>query len=185
MNSEVEKQQRIRDSFVAAEKLCSEVFPMILNAGSGKTGILLNHYSLKLGVSMPTLRRKYYQWRHNMSPYSIVDQRLVRSVIVPDDQVFRDFMSYFHKRKSAAIAYNDMRNDYSRDGKVLPSGFSLVNLRRYAKRIASEKFKTIQPDDMPERCVNCEQLFQQLDRILLNLCEIQKPCKNCDLLVTK
>ena len=167
-----------------AKRLATEVFPKIRATGDVCSSLRL--FALREGYAEPTFRRKYYQWRNAVSEghaddgaFAIVDFRLVRKYLVPENQFFKDVLATYGKRKKFAIAYREVYNRYVAEGKIPPQGSSVVNLRRYLKRV--RELPACEADS--EKCRECSLRMAALMKALDALIELQSECRNCEKLL--
>ena len=167
-----------------AKRLATEVFPKIGETGDVCNGLRL--FALREGYAEPTFRRKYYQWRNAVSEgradngaFAIVDFRLVRKYLVPENEFFREVLATYGKRKKFAIAYREVYDRYVSEGKIPPQGSSAVNLRRYLKRV--RELPASEADS--EKCRKCNLRMAALMRALDALIELQSECRNCERLL--
>lgn len=165
-----------------AQHLAEKVFPGVL--ASGTITDSLKRHAVSLGIPYSTIRRKYYEWKAIPEPETLLDGRLQRGCKVPDNEAFLDFMGYFVIRKNAETAFADLKEDYEKRGAMLPTGFSLVNLRRYVKRAAA--FAVVNDvKRRSSRCVRCESLLDDVCRAVAAYMDNQKPCRNCPMIVRR
>ena len=164
-----------------AKRLATEVFPKIKETGDVCSRLRL--FALREGYAEPTFRRKYYQWRNAVSEgradngvFAIVDFRLVRKYLVPENQFFEEVLATYRKRKKFSIAYKEVYDKYVSEGMIPPQGSSAVNLRRYLKRV--QELPTSETDS--NKCRECNLRLADLMKALDALIEHQSECRNCE-----
>lgn len=173
--------RKILSDISKAKHLSNEVFPLI-GRRNGATNDL-KYFADKEGVSMQTLRRKYYLWLHNGKKYSaIIDGRTIRNFQVADDKAFSILLGYWAKSRTVSQAHKDFTSHCEREYGYLPEGFSIAN----ARRLLNNFFKTnaaIASDVTPERCKACRSKRAKIKNLIRELIATQKECKGCNAMV--
>lgn len=170
--------RKILSDISKAEHLSNEVFPFI-GSRDGVTNDL-KYFAEKEGVSMQSLRRKYYQWLHNGKKYSaIIDGRTTRNFQVPDDKAFSILLGYWAKSRTVSQAHKDFVSHYEREYGYLPEGFSIANARRLLNNFLKAR-AAIASDVAPERCKACKSKRAKIKNLIRELIAMQKECKGCD-----